>query len=297
MFTPSTAQNPPLPTHAEQLSAPPGLEQQILNPPAHVNDDLVQQYSSTVSNSTTAAVVNNNNNQVQYSVQQPTAAQQLRQALDIPQMSSSSLSAEQSQYFNSLSSQNSTQQQTPANLVNSYQPVAPVQYSSYADQVAAGQQQSQSVANQRSKQRARVPPPSKIPATAVEMPVDTLNNIGYLDVQFGGLEFGGGDEPFDALSEKFQAANIVDNSQNVTATDEYQPKASVPQTNSLSSTGGLQPTQLIQNTDSLSNPNDNLTSSAYNQRTATVQQSTQNTLNTAATAGKLRKSKNPEQNP
>ena len=39
------------------------------------------------------------------------------------------------------------------------------------------------------KQRPRVPPPSKIPSSAVEMPGDTVNsNIGFLDVQFGGLE-------------------------------------------------------------------------------------------------------------
>lgn len=288
MFTPSTVQNQSLTSHAEQLSAPPGLEQQILNPPAQLTDDLVQQYSTTVANSTVAAAVNNNN-PVQYSVQPATAAQHLR-ALDIPPLGSSSLSAEQSQYFNSLSSQNSAQQQqAPANLVNSYQPVAPVQYPSYADQVVAGQQQAQSVAN-RSKQRARVPPPSKIPSTAVEMPVDTLNNIGYLDVQFGGLDFGG-EESFDALSEKFQAANIVDNTQNVSGTDvsaDYQQKASVQQSNSLSSAGGLQQSQLIQNTDPLSVQSDSLSSSAYNQRSSNVQppnQAVSNTLNNAS-AGK-----------
>lgn len=288
VFTPSTVQ-----PHTEQLSAPPGLEQQIINKSAQLTDDLVQQYNSTVSNATTAvAVANNNNasnsNQVQYSVQPNTAAQQLRQALDLPQLSSSSLSAEQSQYFNSLTSQNSTQQQpAPANLVNSYQPVAPVQYASYADQVAAGQQQSQSVSN-RSKQRARVPPPSKIPSSAVEMPVDTLNNIGYLDVQFGGLDFGG-EESFDALSEKFQATNIVDNSLNMTGSDvsaDYQQKSGVQQATALSAAGGLQSTQLIPNTDALSNQNDNLSSSAYNQRASTVQPSTQNTLSTAS-AGKI----------
>lgn len=276
-------------THTEQqLSVPPGLEQQILNPPVQRTDDLVQQYNSTVSNTTAAAVVSNNNNQVQYSVQPTTAAQHLRQAMDIPQLASASLSAEQSQYFNSLTSQNSTQQQAPSNLVNSYQSVAPVQYSSYADQVAAGQQQAQTVGN-RSKQRARVPPPSKIPSSAVEMPIDTLNNIGYLDVQFGGLDFGG-EEPFDALSEKFQAATIVDNSQNVTGAEvasDYQQKPGVPQTNALSSTGGLQATQLIQAADPLSVQNDNLSTSAYNPRSSTVQQSAQNSLNTAANAGKL----------
>lgn len=41
------------------------------------------------------------------------------------------------------------------------------------------------------KQRPRLPPPSKIPSTAVEMPGDTSNSsISFLDVQFGALEFG-----------------------------------------------------------------------------------------------------------
>lgn len=117
VFTPSTVQNQTL-SHAEQLSAPPGLEQQILSPPSQLNDDLVQQYSTTTVSSTPSAVSvgNNNSNQVQYSdlhVQSSTNASHLRPAMDIP-LNSSSLSAEQSQYFNSLSSQ----------------PVSTVQYSS-----------------------------------------------------------------------------------------------------------------------------------------------------------------------
>lgn len=121
VFTPSTVQNQTL-SHGEQLSAPPGLEQQILSPPSQLNDDLVQQYSTNTVSSTPSAVSggNNNSNQVQYSdlhVQSSTNASHLRPAIggaiDIP-LNSSSLSAEQSQYFNSLSSQ----------------PVSAVQYSS-----------------------------------------------------------------------------------------------------------------------------------------------------------------------
>lgn len=163
VFTPSTVQNQTL-SHAEQLSAPPGLEQQILSPPTQLNDELVQQFNTSVVSSTASGVSVGNNNtnvQVQYSdlhVQSPTNATHLRPALDIPQLNSSSLSAEQSQYFNSLSSQSSSQQQNPqSNLVNTYQPVASVQYPSspyasninYADQVVAGQPQIQSVANRR----------------------------------------------------------------------------------------------------------------------------------------------------
>uniref|UniRef100_A0A023FB72 Putative ubiquitin-associated protein 2 n=2 Tax=Triatoma infestans TaxID=30076 RepID=A0A023FB72_TRIIF len=38
--------------------------------------------------------------------------------------------------------------------------------------------------------RPKVPPPSKIPLTAVEMPPDVGTSLGLLDVQFGALEFG-----------------------------------------------------------------------------------------------------------
>nr|CAD7196532.1 unnamed protein product [Timema douglasi] len=48
----------------------------------------------------------------------------------------------------------------------------------------------QSMPSRTKTQRPRVPPPSKIPSSAVEMPGDAVNSISYLDVQFGGLEFG-----------------------------------------------------------------------------------------------------------
>ncbi|GBP54769.1 Mariner Mos1 transposase [Eumeta japonica] len=48
---------------------------------------------------------------------------------------------------------------------------------------------SSDITSQRKPQRARVPPPSKIPSTAVEMPGGTDNTSGaFLDVQFGALE-------------------------------------------------------------------------------------------------------------
>ncbi|XP_014243521.1 protein lingerer isoform X2 [Cimex lectularius] len=40
------------------------------------------------------------------------------------------------------------------------------------------------------KVKPRIPPPSKIPLTAVEMPPDGDSSIGRLDVQFGALDFG-----------------------------------------------------------------------------------------------------------
>lgn len=75
------------------------------------------------------------------------------------------------------------------------------------------------------------------------MPGDTLNNIGYLDVQFGGLDFGTEDS-FDRLTEKFNATSI-DSQQNVQSQDvsnDYQSKSNVQQS-SLSA--GLQSSQIV----------------------------------------------------
>ncbi|KAJ6643228.1 Protein lingerer, partial [Pseudolycoriella hygida] len=249
VFTPSVNQN-----QTVELSAPPGLEQQLLNPPSQLNDDLVQ-YSATVVSSTATV----NNNQVQYPEIHGSSVA-LRQALDMPQINSS-LSVEQSQYFKSLSSQNSNQQAS----LNAYQVPQPVQYSTsytsnnYVDQVVSSQQ-----APTR-KQRARVPPPSKIPSTAVEMPGDALNNVGYLDVQFGQLDFGN-EEGFDAITDKF--SGTIDNSQSVAGdvTADYQTKSSVQQQQSVLSS------QMIPSADVLSSQNDGL-STGYNQRGSSVQQS------------------------
>uniref|UniRef100_A0A453YRK3 Protein lingerer n=1 Tax=Anopheles gambiae TaxID=7165 RepID=A0A453YRK3_ANOGA len=247
---------PPAASNVTELAAPPGLEQQVLNPPPPKDTELVQQYSTTVVSSTaTAAVAAGGATGVASVVPQysdlhagtpnaTTAAQHLRQALDMPPMNtSSSLSAEQSQYFSTLSSQNSNlqptpsavgfQQQPPAGVVASQPPttVVPavqqqqqppqpnsVQYptafvgatsDATAAAAAAGAPTSYAAAATQQppvrRQRARVPPPSKIPSSAVEMPGDNMNNIGYLDVQFGGLDFGA-DDSFDAVvSDKFNS--------------------------------------------------------------------------------------------
>lgn len=214
-----------------------------------------------------------NNNQVQYPEIHGSSVA-LRQALDMPQINAS-LSVEQSQYFKSLSSQNSNQQAS----MNAYQVPQPVQYSSsyatnnsYVDQVVSSQQ-----APTR-KQRARVPPPSKIPSTAVEMPGDTLNNIGYLDVQFGQLEFGN-EEAFDAITDKFNAT--IENSQNVSGdvTADYQTKSSVQQQQNVLAS------QMIPSADVLSAQNDGL-STPYNQRGGSVQQSASVGSNIGNSAGK-----------
>lgn len=251
VFTPSTANQGSAVSNPSELSAPPGLEQQILNPPSQ--QDVVQQYSSTAVVSGGVAGPNNAasaNNNVQYPElhSSSTAAQHLRQALEMPQLSqSTSLSAEQSQYFNTLSSQNAN--------VNSYQSSA-VQYGQYGDhQVSSGQ------APQVRRQRARVPPPSKIPSSAVEMPGD-LNSMGFLDVQFGGLDVQfGTEETFDGVTDKFSAASINDQSNDVSDYQSKQGSTGVskapPQSSGLSGLG-----------DSIgSGQNDNLTSN-YVQRGA-----------------------------
>ncbi|XP_055632035.1 protein lingerer isoform X3 [Toxorhynchites rutilus septentrionalis] len=270
-------------TNVAELSAPPGLEQQILNPPQPKETDLVQQYSTTVVSSTATAAAAASNS-VQYpELQAPTAAQHLRQALDMPQVnSSSSLSAEQSQYFNTLSSQNSSLQ---SSLGNSYQPNT-VQYpttygssNSYSDQVTSAQQPP--VAR---RQRARVPPPSKIPSSAVEMPGDSLNNIGYLDVQFGGLDFAT-DDTFDnaSVTDKFNTNSLEQTSTtsvqlppavqaSQSEVNEFQNKPSVnnlqPKSNLTSS---LQSSQIISGqTDSLTATQNDTLSNSYTQRNSST---------------------------
>ncbi|GIY56132.1 hypothetical protein CEXT_135281 [Caerostris extrusa] len=58
-------------------------------------------------------------------------------------------------------------------------------------------QQHQAPLPQRIKPKARLPPPSKIPESAVVMPDDAVTS---LDVQFGALQFGPDSSPFDFTS-------------------------------------------------------------------------------------------------
>lgn len=223
-----------------ELAAPPGLEQQILNAPAQQIDS----YSSAISANTNAT---STSQQPQYSDLHSgtSAAAQLRQALELPQIQSTTLSAEQSQYFNTLSSQNSGAQ------FNSTFPSNQYNVSEHA--------------TQRSR-RSRVPPPSKIPSSAVEMPGDNLSNIGYLDVQFGGLDFGT-DDSFDAVNDKFRDPTLEPpQTLNTSDVSEYQSnKAS--QSSSLAS-AGLQATQLLANADNISAHNDSISTRSVNNGSA-----------------------------
>lgn len=111
---------------------------------------------------------------------------------------------------------------------------------------------------------------------------DTLSNIGYLDVQFGALDFGS-EETFDTISDKFQSSNIVDNSQSgVTTSDvttDYQSKTQ--------GSNSLQQSQLISNSDALAGgPTENLSSTGgYSQRqNSSVVQTQAASANTLANA-------------
>ncbi|XP_034654849.1 protein lingerer isoform X9 [Drosophila subobscura] len=192
-------------------------------------------------------------------VQQAQQQQQLQQQQTTPIKPSATLSVEQSQYFNSLASQgvspgSTAVQPTPTG----YAPSSTTAYSqtstsggvgvgvsvggsqypsTYANVFgsAAGDQSQQQTQVRRA--RVKLPPPSKIPATAVEMPGDNaLNNIGYLDVQFGALDFGT-DDSFDAMPEKFNAG--VEQQQQ----DDYQNKSQQQQQQSTL-TAGLQSSQI-----------------------------------------------------
>lgn len=93
------------------------------------------------------------------------------------------------------------------------------------------------------------------------MPGDSLNNIGYLDVQFGGLDFGT-DESFENLSEKFntsvnldgqqaqqqpQQKSLVQSAQDVGVSSYDQAKV-VSQQQQQSSTTSLQNSHLVRST-------------------------------------------------
>lgn len=120
-------------------------------------------------------------------------------------------------------------------------------------------------------QRARVPPPSKIPSSAVEMPGDINSSMTYLDVQFGAMDFMSDTSSFDGVDNKFSPTNDtnltstmqppnsnIDLSQSVQnpPLDVYSSK---PNTQQSSITTVL--SQNITNADSIPQANEHLTAS------------------------------------
>ncbi|KAG5873615.1 Protein lingerer, partial [Gonioctena quinquepunctata] len=153
-------------------------------------------------------------------------------------------------------------------------------------------------------QRARVPPPSKIPASAVEMPGDLNTSIGYLDVQFGAMDLIDSNSSFDgAIDNKYgtSQSNSMDtasttpttnldlNTSNQTSNlDGYSPK-----TNTQSSISSAL-SQSLSNSDSIPQTSEHLTSSTFSSvPRSTTQGSTSTTGASVATAG-LELSKQPE---
>lgn len=238
VFTPSASSVQPVEGQTEISVGGLNLDQPSISSTSPQNETYNMVIVSSSGNSSSS-------NQSQYPERHSgsSAAQQLRQALELPQLQTSSLSAEQTQYVSTVSPQN-------LNSNSSYQaavqfPVAFTNTNQYnSDQMISSQQ-----ASQIRRHRARVPPPSKIPSSAVEMPGDSLNSIGYLDVQFGGLDLGN-DDAFESIIEKY--GSVMESSQTVSSTEisEFQSKSNNLQT-SLSSTG-LQASQMLSNSETVS---------------------------------------------
>ncbi|KAB0803651.1 hypothetical protein PPYR_00621 [Photinus pyralis] len=146
-------------------------------------------------------------------------------------------------------------------------------------------------------QRARVPPPSKIPSSAVEMPGDINSSIAYLDVQFGAMDFISDASSFDGVVDnKFSPTNdtnltstlqtpnsnidLMDLSQSVQnpPLDVY---ASKPNTQQSSITTVL--SQNISNADTIPQANEHLTASYTTlPRSSTVAANATQTITPAA---------------
>ncbi|KAI5745487.1 hypothetical protein M8J76_011458 [Diaphorina citri] len=127
-----------------------------------------------------------------------------------PVTMSSTLTAAQSQYLSQLTQQAQSQASQPSYAAVS-SPSTPVSYTTGTEFVNSYSTtlndigNTQQVLPQRSKApRTRVPPPSKIPASAVEMPPgDTSGSagLGTIDVQFGALDFGSEPSAFESPAD------------------------------------------------------------------------------------------------
>lgn len=222
VFTPSTLTLAPE-NSSNELGVDKPIQKLLINQVESLND-------TNLSKSNTAQYSDIHSSQV--------SSQHLSQNLDLASKHKKSLSEEQSQYFNTLSSKNTLQYN-----------------STYADTTQFGSDHliTSTQGSQMRRQRARVPPPSKIPLSAVEMPSDTLNSAGsYLDVQFGGLDLGN-EDTFDSLTEKFNASSLEGSSVNPSKdVNEFNIKSGHKSVN-------IQNTHLLPNTENLSQV-DSLTS-------------------------------------
>ncbi|XP_056647159.1 protein lingerer isoform X2 [Diorhabda sublineata] len=182
--------------------------------------------------------------------------------------------------------------------------------SAYQSSVYVGTQETPSAQQPaRTKtQRARVPPPSKIPASAVEMPGDLNASIGYLDVQFGALDIIDTNSSFDsgmdtkysgtAQSNSLEVPSVVTpvatTNLDLTSTsvnqnsnlDTYSPKTNAQ--NSISSAMS----QSLSNTDTIPQTSDHLTNT-YNSAPRTTTQGSTSTSSSVTATGLDLSSKQP----
>ncbi|XP_034479158.1 protein lingerer isoform X1 [Drosophila innubila] len=276
--TSSAATTPMMQYSAAVSNPPPQLQSVVSTPSSTVGGGGVAGGASTYATDTFSSAASAAATLVQQAQQ---LQQQQQQQQQTPLKPSATLSAEQSQYFNSLTSQGASPTAAAAAVAAATPSLAAVygsqssgassQYpSTYANVFASapgssvGTPTSSEQSQQAPMRRARVklPPPSKIPATAVEMPGDNaLNNIGYLDVQFGAMDFGT-DDSFDALPEKFNAGVSIDGQQQQQQQqDDYQTKSQQQQ---AALTAGLQNAQILQG--------DALSAASYAARSTAQQQ-------------------------
>uniref|UniRef100_A0A6P7FAI0 Protein lingerer isoform X2 n=1 Tax=Diabrotica virgifera virgifera TaxID=50390 RepID=A0A6P7FAI0_DIAVI len=174
----------------------------------------------------------------------------------------------------------------------------------------AGQETASTQQPTRTKpQRARVPPPSKIPASAVEMPGDLNSSIGYLDVQFGAMDLIDANSSFDGgIETKYgtttQSTNSIEAASVVTPSggsldlssssvnqnsslDAYSPKTNTQ--NSISSALS----QSLSNSDSIPQTTDHLTNTYSSAPRTTTQGSTPASSSVTAAGLDLGGSKQP----
>ncbi|KAL7735881.1 hypothetical protein ACLKA6_002338 [Drosophila palustris] len=278
--TSSSAATTPMMQYSAAVSNPPPQLQSVVSTPSSVGGvtGSASTYAADTFSSAASAAAT--------LVQQAQQLQQQQQQQQTPLKPSATLSAEQSQYFNSLTSQGASPtaaaaavaaaaaQPSLGGVYGSQSSGTSSQYpNTYANVFASapgssvGTPTSSEQSQQAPMRRARVklPPPSKIPATAVEMPGDNaLNNIGYLDVQFGAMDFGT-DDSFDAMPEKFNAGVSIDGQQQQQQQDDYQTKAQQQQQQQQAAlTAGLQNAQILQG--------DALSAASYAARSAGQQQ-------------------------
>ncbi|XP_018562921.1 protein lingerer isoform X3 [Anoplophora glabripennis] len=205
----------------------------------------------------------------------------------------------QTQYSSTTSQPYSNTQpylnQTNTYATSAYQPVNN-SYNSTQEQMPAQQP------TRTKTQRARVPPPSKIPASAVEMPGD-LNSIGYLDVQFGAMDLIDPNASFEGnIDGKYgntqsnnidtPAATPASNLDLSTSNQNSNLDAYSPKNNTQSSISSAL-SQSLSNTDSIPQPTSEHLTGSYNTAPRSTQVSSTTVPVSVGSSG-LELSKQPE---